>query len=146
MASELEHGILVGLLIGEGHFGGDRRQPQITLRLHVRTSRCSAGWSAPTPAGSCMVRIPAGSSFSGWCEARTCATRFCRSSRDRSQRLTGTPPQGLEEMRTRSAFRLGVRETRNTATAITPVADTIGYGTAGGRDVSRPAVTKLPGN
>jgi hypothetical protein len=29
-------GLLTGLLIGEGHFGGDGRQPQITLRMHVR--------------------------------------------------------------------------------------------------------------
>ncbi|MGI8921484.1 MAG: hypothetical protein ACR2HD_07405 [Solirubrobacteraceae bacterium] len=28
--------MLVGLLIGEGHFGGDGRQPQVTLRMHVR--------------------------------------------------------------------------------------------------------------
>jgi hypothetical protein len=34
--SELERGLLAGLLIGEGHFGGDGRQPQITLRMHVR--------------------------------------------------------------------------------------------------------------
>jgi hypothetical protein len=33
--TELETGILVGLLIGEGHFGGDGRQPQITLRMHT---------------------------------------------------------------------------------------------------------------
>ena len=26
----------MGLLIGEGHFGGDGRKPQITLRMHVR--------------------------------------------------------------------------------------------------------------
>ncbi len=36
MATEYELGVLVGLLIGEGHFGGDNRQPQITLRKHVR--------------------------------------------------------------------------------------------------------------
>ncbi|MCR4420273.1 MAG: hypothetical protein QHH27_07585 [Clostridia bacterium] len=29
-------GLLVGLLVGEGHFGGDGRQPQITLRMHAR--------------------------------------------------------------------------------------------------------------
>lgn len=29
-------GFVVGLLVGEGHFGGDGRQPQITLRMHVR--------------------------------------------------------------------------------------------------------------
>ena len=31
-----DEGIVVGLLIGEGHFGGDGRQPQLTLRMHVR--------------------------------------------------------------------------------------------------------------
>jgi hypothetical protein len=29
-------GLVLGLLIGEGHFGGDGKQPQITLRMHVR--------------------------------------------------------------------------------------------------------------
>ena len=32
----VEEGILVGVLIGEGHFGGDGRQPHVTLRMHVR--------------------------------------------------------------------------------------------------------------
>ena len=31
----IDDGILVGVLIGEGHFGGDGRQPQVTLRMHV---------------------------------------------------------------------------------------------------------------
>jgi hypothetical protein len=31
----IDIGILLGLLIGEGHFGGDGRQPQITLRMHA---------------------------------------------------------------------------------------------------------------
>lgn len=31
-----DEGIVVGLLLGEGHFGGDGRQPQVTLRMHVR--------------------------------------------------------------------------------------------------------------
>jgi hypothetical protein len=34
--SELDTGILVGVLIGEGSFGGDGRQPQVTLRMHTR--------------------------------------------------------------------------------------------------------------
>lgn len=34
--SEFEAGLLFGLLVGEGHFGGDGRQAQITLRMHVR--------------------------------------------------------------------------------------------------------------
>lgn len=34
--SDLERGLLAGILIGEGHFGGDGKQPQVTLRMHVR--------------------------------------------------------------------------------------------------------------
>lgn len=33
--TELDVGVLLGLLIGEGHFGGDGRQPQVTLRMHT---------------------------------------------------------------------------------------------------------------
>jgi hypothetical protein len=33
--SQFEIGLLVGILVGEGHFGGDGRQPQITLRMHT---------------------------------------------------------------------------------------------------------------
>lgn len=32
-------GFLIGLLIGEGHFGGDGRQPQISLRMHTKHGR-----------------------------------------------------------------------------------------------------------
>ena len=31
-----EVGFLLGVLVGEGHFGGDGRQPQVTLKLHLR--------------------------------------------------------------------------------------------------------------
>ena len=34
--SAFEQGLVAGVLIGQGHFGGDGRQPQITLRMHVR--------------------------------------------------------------------------------------------------------------
>ena len=34
--SDREVGFLLGILAGEGHFGGDGRQPQITLRMHTR--------------------------------------------------------------------------------------------------------------
>ena len=39
MAVELtpfEQGFFVGVIVGEGSFGGDGRQPQITLRMHTR--------------------------------------------------------------------------------------------------------------
>lgn len=31
-----EEGFLIGLLVGEGHFGGDGKTPQVTLKMHVR--------------------------------------------------------------------------------------------------------------
>lgn len=34
--TEFEKGLLLGVLIGEGHFGGDGKQPQITVRMHTR--------------------------------------------------------------------------------------------------------------
>ena len=34
-----DEGIVVGLLISDGHFGGDGRQPHVTLRMHVRHER-----------------------------------------------------------------------------------------------------------
>ena len=34
--TDFDRGLLVGLLLGEGSFGGDGKQPQITLRMHVR--------------------------------------------------------------------------------------------------------------
>jgi len=34
--TEFEQGMVVGILVGEGSFGGDGKQPQITLRMHTR--------------------------------------------------------------------------------------------------------------
>src|SRR3954463_383432 len=34
--TDVERGLLVGVLIGEGHFGGDGKYPHVTLRMHVR--------------------------------------------------------------------------------------------------------------
>jgi hypothetical protein len=34
--SDFERGVIVGLLVGEGSFGGDGKQPQVTLRMHIR--------------------------------------------------------------------------------------------------------------
>jgi hypothetical protein len=35
-SAPFERGVVVGILIGEGSFGGDGKQPQVTLRMHVR--------------------------------------------------------------------------------------------------------------
>ena len=37
--TEFETGFLLGILAGEGHFGGDGRQPEVTLRMHTRHER-----------------------------------------------------------------------------------------------------------
>lgn len=34
--SDVERGLVAGILIGEGSFGGDGKYPQITLRMHTR--------------------------------------------------------------------------------------------------------------
>ncbi len=34
--SAFDEGLFIGILVGEGHFGGDGRQPQVTLRMHTR--------------------------------------------------------------------------------------------------------------
>ncbi len=34
--NDFDAGFFVGLLVGEGSFGGDGKQPQITLRMHTR--------------------------------------------------------------------------------------------------------------
>jgi hypothetical protein len=34
--TDFERGLFIGLLIGEGSFGGDGKQPQVTVRMHTR--------------------------------------------------------------------------------------------------------------
>jgi hypothetical protein len=42
-------GFLLGLLVGEGHFGGDGRQPHITLRMHSKHERLFRWLEAAVP-------------------------------------------------------------------------------------------------
>ena len=49
--NDFEEGFLLGILVGEGHFGGDGRQPQVTLRMHVRHEELFH-WLAATVPGS----------------------------------------------------------------------------------------------
>ena len=34
--SDFDRGVFLGLLVGEGSFGGDGKQPQVTVRMHTR--------------------------------------------------------------------------------------------------------------
>lgn len=51
MATDFERGVLTGILIGEGHFGGDGRQPQVSLRMHVRHAALFAWIERTFPGG-----------------------------------------------------------------------------------------------
>lgn len=51
MASDLDVGFLLGLLVGEGHFGGDGRQPQVTLRMHTDHERLFRWLESRFPGG-----------------------------------------------------------------------------------------------
>ena len=46
-----ESGLLLGILVGSAHFGGDGRQPQITLKMHVRHERLLRRLLALVPTG-----------------------------------------------------------------------------------------------
>jgi hypothetical protein len=50
---DLAVGFLLGLLVGEGHFGGDGRQPQVTLRMHIRHEQ-TFEWLRTTYPGSAL--------------------------------------------------------------------------------------------
>lgn len=49
--NQFERGVAVGVLAGHGSFGGDGRQPHVTLRLHVR-HEALVRWLAERFAGS----------------------------------------------------------------------------------------------
>jgi hypothetical protein len=50
---DISVGFLLGLLVGEGHFGGDGRQPQVTLRMHIRHEQ-TFEWLRRTYPGSAL--------------------------------------------------------------------------------------------
>jgi hypothetical protein len=37
--SDFERGVILGVLIGAGHFGGDGRQPHVSVKMNVRHER-----------------------------------------------------------------------------------------------------------
>jgi hypothetical protein len=49
--NEYEQGVIVGLLLSAGSFGGDGKQPQVTLRMHMRHESLLA-WLAERVPGS----------------------------------------------------------------------------------------------
>jgi len=47
--NDFDQGFLVGVLVGEGSFGGDGRQPQVSLRMHVRHEALFRGLERSVP-------------------------------------------------------------------------------------------------
>ncbi|MHB8573454.1 MAG: hypothetical protein ACYDAY_10980 [Candidatus Dormibacteria bacterium] len=47
----LETGYFLGIVAGEGHFGGDGRQPQLTIRMHTRHQGLFAWLTRTFPGG-----------------------------------------------------------------------------------------------
>ena len=84
MPTQFDIGFLVGLLVGEGHFGGDGRQAHVTLRMHVRHEAIFRWLERTFPGGASMARITTAGeiTFSGWLGALTCATNSFRYSTD----------------------------------------------------------------
>ena len=63
----------MGLLIGEGHFGGDGRQPGVTLRMHVRHASLFNWIQETFPGGKLYgpYNHDGRDTFSGWPGARS---------------------------------------------------------------------------
>jgi hypothetical protein len=60
-------GYLLGVLIGEGHFGGDGKQPQVTLRMHSRHESLFLWIEANFPGGKLYgPYLHAGRNYMQW--------------------------------------------------------------------------------
>jgi hypothetical protein len=147
LATELEQGILTGLLVGEGHFGGDGRQPQITLRMHVRHESMFRWLERSFPGG----RLYGPYSHDG----REYFQWMVRGSYLRDvilPMLEATVPQldahthaRLLQMKTRYAGRLQAAVPPGSAPLSAELDPQIGYVTPGGIDVRDAPVTNPTG-
>ena len=70
---DFERGFLLGILVGEGHFGGDGRKAQVTLRMHTRHQRLFE-WLVETIPGSRLYGPyqHGGRSYFQWMARGTC--------------------------------------------------------------------------
>ncbi len=104
-----EQGLLFGLLVGEGHFGGDGRQPQVTLRMHVRHERMFR-WLQKTlprvPALRARTATAVGSTSSGWSGVSSCETGWFPSSRRAVPHMDDHVAQRFDQMCARLRARM----------------------------------------
>lgn len=121
VVTEYEEGFLVGLLVGEGHFGGDGRQPQITLRMHVRHEAMFHWLERLFPGGRLYGPYHHdGRHYYQWM-ARGAYLRdelLPILERRLSPDLDGHSYQRFQEMRSRYARRLGLTEAPRATSAV----------------------------
>ena len=82
--TDFERGVVVGLLVGQGSFGGDGKQPQVTLRMHTRHEALFSVADGPVsehPPVRARITTVAGRTFSGWPAAGRWSTTFYLCSR-----------------------------------------------------------------
>jgi hypothetical protein len=72
MLRALNEGVLVGILVGAGHFGGDGKKPEITLRMHVRHGALFRWLERHFPGGRVYGPYShAGRNYYQWCARGT---------------------------------------------------------------------------
>jgi hypothetical protein len=105
---DFDLGVLVGLLIGEGHFGGDGVRAQVTLRMHVRHERLFRWLTASVPGSRLYGPYDhGGRRYFQWMVRGTALTTWLLPRLDgRLDRLDDHVAARFEEMRTR--YRLGL--------------------------------------
>ncbi len=139
MTSDLERGILVGLLVGEGHFGGDGRQPQITLRMHVRHESLFRWLERTFPGGKLYGPYDhGGREYFQWMVRGAYLRDEILPILDQAidPELDAHTYARLQQMKHRYPNRLGQQPSSSSSPGIADRGGHIGYVTAGGGDVT----------
>ena len=103
--TEFDQGFLVGLLVGEGSFGGDGKQPQVTLRMHTRHEALFRWLMERFPRPSCTgpTTTAGARTTSGWRAAgRSCEDVLPLLEYASRPELDGHAAERFDEMRTRT--------------------------------------------
>lgn len=149
VVTELERGLLAGLLVGEGHFGGDGRQPQITLRMHVRHESLFRWLERTFPGGKLYGPYSHdGREYFQWMVRGTYLRDEVLPLLESTIRpdLDAYTHARLEQMKARYPGRLQRQSIPAAAGARADSGREIGYVTPGGTDVIDPHATTVTGD
>jgi hypothetical protein len=141
LATEFEQGLLVGVLIGEGHFGGDGRNPQITLRMHVRHEALFAWIEATFPGGKLYgPYFHGGRHYMQWMARGAYLREVLVPLLDRhlTGKLDGYGSARYEQMKVRYARQLRLSPSPTTAGPVATPVETGGSGDGGHQELHGP--------